>query len=333
MTIVGAGATAEVLSSNTLNVSYPSGIEAGDLLVLHVMHRSALTTPTGWELRRTSDATATSAQQSSVLIREADGTETGSLTITQATGARFMGQITALRGPWVSATATAGVVNGGTQIMSTGEATVSNGYAFASVSYVVTDPTNPVTNSVESGWTLASTATMVSNRLAVAYRDCEGGHTEPSVVFAQSYSTTSDHTWTVLRIEADLGSELISNGTFDSNITGWSVGSGGNLSWSAGALRVDNDPGDGFAGAHQTIATEAGKTYRVTVDLVASSANASIRGNDGPSPGNGLFIEFIPAGNSEYLFEAAGTETTIYVVCHDAGGYAIFDNISVREVL
>lgn len=335
LTLVGAGATAKILSSNSLNVDYPTGIQAGDLLVLHVMHRSALTTPSGWTLKRTSDATTTATQQSSVLVKTAVGSESGTLTINQATGARFMGQITAIRGEWAAITGQAGVVNGDPAgFMSTGAIAVSNGWSFASVSYVTTHPSDPVTNSVESGWTLDGTATQSDNRLAVAHRDCSAGHSESEVDFSQSYSTATDHTWTTLRIETELGAELITNGTFNSGISNWTAQSGANLVWTSNALEVTNDPADGFSGAYQTISTTSGRTYVISVDVLTSTNRTSIRVNDGSSPGDSQLSELnVPVGSQSYTFTAASSQSTVYLVTQDNGATSIFDNVSVKEIL
>lgn len=334
---VGDGATAKELSSNSLAVDYPSGIEAGDLLVMHVMHRSTLTTPNGWSKHATSGATATSSQQTSVLTKVADGTETGTVTINQATGARFMGQITALRGTWTYITATSGVVNSNPSgPMPTGPVSVSDGYAFAAVSYVITDTSNPVTNSVESGWTMVGTETQTDNRLAVAYRDCTGGHTEDEVDLSQSYSTTTDYAWTVLVIgtdAVDFGPELLTNGDFATDVSNWTAASAATLTWDAGAMEVSLAGGDSFGGGYQTFTTVAGTAYRVQYEISDATATSSIRGANGSSPGDDIFnTSYEGAQTGEFFFTATGASTTIYLVCRENGGFSDFASVSVQEV-
>ncbi len=65
-----------------------------------------------------------------------------------------------------------------------------------------------------------------------------------------------------------LGSELVVNGTFDSNINFWNKG-GGNvnpLSWDNEKIKITNDVAQ-LNSARQTITTQIGKTYKVSADV------------------------------------------------------------------
>lgn len=129
------------------------------------------------------------------------------------------------------------------------------------------------------------------------------------------------------------GPELITNGTFDSNVTGWTAQSGANVSWDAGTMLVANTPGDTFSGASQTITTEAGETYRIRVTVDATTGGPGIRVNDGPTAGGGLLFELIAVGQYEFTFAAASTQATIYATSSGDGASVNFDNISVQKQL
>lgn len=84
---VGAGFAND--SVTTAAVAYPSGISAGDLLLLQVVQATGgtVTTPSGWTLRSGADATPITAVQR-VYSKTADGTESGNLSVgVQAQGA------------------------------------------------------------------------------------------------------------------------------------------------------------------------------------------------------------------------------------------------------
>lgn len=85
----GASGTS-VSGTTSLTVSYPTGIAAGDLLILTVGNKyptNGPTTPTGWTLFQASGGLGTAGNDSgqvysTVFVKEAVGTESGNLTVT-----------------------------------------------------------------------------------------------------------------------------------------------------------------------------------------------------------------------------------------------------------
>lgn len=79
---IDAGAGAAAGSGTTIGVPYPATVAAGDVLVAHVSARAAsgVTTPAGWTLVPSSSIN--SGGRSAAFYKVADGTETGSLTVT-----------------------------------------------------------------------------------------------------------------------------------------------------------------------------------------------------------------------------------------------------------
>lgn len=71
------------VAATTFNVAYPSGISAGDLLVLHIAtNGGAVTSPSGWTVIH--NDTTLSNPKGGMWIKVADGSESGTLAVTTA---------------------------------------------------------------------------------------------------------------------------------------------------------------------------------------------------------------------------------------------------------
>ena len=132
------------------------------------------------------------------------------------------------------------------------------------------------------------------------------------------------------------GSELVTNGTFDTDVSGWTVNANGSLSLSSNRLRITNVSGRGDA--YTSFATEVGKVYSISLDVPDASNPPSafwVLSGTAPNTGDNLSVFNEPAGSHEYSFVAASTTTylTIYVSNSSVASYTEFDNISVKEVL
>ncbi len=129
------------------------------------------------------------------------------------------------------------------------------------------------------------------------------------------------------------GSELVTNGTFDSDTSGWSAVNS-TLSLSSGAMRVTIST-SGLAYAYQAITTVAGKTYTATMSIPASNNPGNNYGfRIGTSVGaNDLGQDWTgsPDASATLTFTATGTTTYVHAaLSYTAGQWAEFDNISVR---
>jgi len=124
-----------------------------------------------------------------------------------------------------------------------------------------------------------------------------------------------------------LGSELLTNGDFATNIDGWS----GNTTktWNDGTL-VSVGTGAANNTNIQSLILTAGKTYRFTWEIVSTDANASFvySSSEGQITnsyvGAGTFTEDVTiVSNSNYVdFRFTGANTT-----------TVFNSVSVKEVL
>ena len=133
-----------------------------------------------------------------------------------------------------------------------------------------------------------------------------------------------------------LGAELVTNGTFNTDTTGWSAIYGANLSNASSTLRVTNS---NFSGAEQVVTTVIGKTYRISVSVVNVSGLTANRVFVSTATGR-TGTQLFSSGTSNVTRDVVGyfiaTTTTTYVSLNTfngtAGVYADFDNISVREL-
>jgi hypothetical protein len=127
-----------------------------------------------------------------------------------------------------------------------------------------------------------------------------------------------------------LPTELITNGTFDTDTSGWTQNNS-SLSVVDGRLRV-TQTGAGFGIAQTIITTEIGKKYKFSWDYVIGTASeptarvgSSIFGSD---------LANVSASSGVVYFTA--TTTTSYVnfrmTVTTSGLYSDFDNVSVKEI-
>ena len=121
------------------------------------------------------------------------------------------------------------------------------------------------------------------------------------------------------------GSELVTNGTFDSTASwnfnaGWSVSGGELVATSAGVNTV----------TYQNIATTTGKTYTATIDCTAITAGsfALYYRVDGGSYQNNVTLT---AGETASLtFTALSSSSRLVVYALSSGSSGTFDNVTLR---
>ena len=131
------------------------------------------------------------------------------------------------------------------------------------------------------------------------------------------------------------GTELVTNGTYDTDTSGWS-NSKSTLSVVSGRLRVTSTGGS-YPMAFQTLTTVIGRRYRITADVTfGTTAGAVVQVNSetGQSftTSGGVLTS---SGSVSVDFTANITNTNIILHGNtgtSAGQYQEFDNISVREL-
>jgi hypothetical protein len=159
--------------------------------------------------------------------------------------------------------------------------------------------------------------------------------------YADLITFTRASTGTALR-HVGYGSELITNGTFDTDLTGWSQ-TGSDFTWSSGGASGVATGGTATT-LHQIATTEVGKVYKFDftisgiANLQGSDAFASIR-SSGPNAGaENVNQDIIVIGNGSHSFAFVATSATSYVSfkftsISEAGDAFTVDNVSVKEVI
>lgn len=128
--------------------------------------------------------------------------------------------------------------------------------------------------------------------------------------------------------DADLvGAELVTNGDFASDVSGWSPNSNAAISHDNGQLKV-TATGAGNAQALQVINTVPGRTYVFQADITAQTNT-----NNLAIQSTGLYAEigWSPQSRQGHLsFVATDTTATVILYAAPSTGVALFDNVSVR---
>ena len=128
--------------------------------------------------------------------------------------------------------------------------------------------------------------------------------------------------------------QLITNGTFDSNVTGWTISNSTNT-WSSGKMQITRSGGDGRV-SYQTFTTITGQTYRVTAEVNSSGSRGDVYIYDGSGIGGTRFLD-ITGTNGQTLtltgtFTAISTITTLGFGVDDNGTSIVVDNVSVSPL-
>lgn len=131
--------------------------------------------------------------------------------------------------------------------------------------------------------------------------------------------------------ETLVGNELVTNGTFDTDTTGWTAVNNATLSVVGARLRVAYN-GTAIPIALQTITTVVGKTYQILSDGFYSTEDFAIIAKSS----NGLTTIYssgtLSATTTGILgyFVAVDISPTIQLWVLSSSNYAEFDNISIR---
>jgi len=148
-------------------------------------------------------------------------------------------------------------------------------------------------------------------------------------VTAQTTQTAGEYV--SVGVPADwAGTELVTNGTFDTDLSGWTLtqtATAGVPTWDAGSMKMNSD-GSGFSRADQELVTTAGTGYVVSGIL---SGTTPLTIAVGTSQGGATLLNQTigSTGLFTYTFTATGASTWIRL--QDGGGTAnSLDNISVK---
>ena len=133
-----------------------------------------------------------------------------------------------------------------------------------------------------------------------------------------------------ITVHPDPATELVTNGTFDTDIAGWDVWGDGSAVFSAGAIEVTTVS---FQGVKQTITgLIVGKAYKVSVDKVGGSTGRVRVGSvANPSADNLVNESGLTGGVREVVFIATQTSHGLGLSTQSDVGTTTYDNISIRS--
>ena len=130
--------------------------------------------------------------------------------------------------------------------------------------------------------------------------------------------------------------ELVTNGTFDTDTTGWTAGNSATLAIDTARLKITSSgSGNGFA--YQGVSTKIGSQYRVSFDYTTGTGGLALVWvstttlNDGDVLQRG---DFSTSGNYTVTFTAQSTTSYIRIGANvPTGGLTyFFDNVSAKKL-
>ena len=124
--------------------------------------------------------------------------------------------------------------------------------------------------------------------------------------------------------------ELVTNGTFDTNTSGWTAVSG-TSSWDNGVINIQPTS---YGAVEQTIDVVTGSTYVVAFDITQTAQSLGrIYIGDGTSSSTYFNDSGLVVGSYSRIFTATSSILRIKLATANPTGNVNFDNISVKEVL
>lgn len=130
------------------------------------------------------------------------------------------------------------------------------------------------------------------------------------------------------RVPKKLGPELVTNGDFTSNISGWTIGTGLSAVWASGAANVSRYGSIfGTAAFNQAVSAMVGKYYQIGYSNTGASSARNYVGTS--SSGSNVDT----TGNFSLITQATSTAIVLNYWPSADGATITLDNISVREVL
>jgi|GEM_PF-1219337 len=184
----------------------------------------------------------------------------------------------------------------------------------------------------------ASTLTATANNGVALQNITSASAARTGSVFLKRRTGTGSVT---IAIGETTGSELVSNGTFDSDITGWTLHNSATLAHTGSAIQSTKGAAN-QGGGYCTVTTVAGKIYKVAGECVSVTAGSGgtvaprLRVSAVSGGAADLGSVTLSAGSGVFSGSFLATTTTTYIAFADIGsnpdGVSVWDNFSVLEV-
>ena len=131
---------------------------------------------------------------------------------------------------------------------------------------------------------------------------------------------------------ADIGVELVTNGTFNTDTTGWTAWLNSSISVSSGNLRIDST--STYAYVYTSFSTKPGSGYRVSLEFTQGTSTFGYF-RIGTSIDNDSLASVFLTTSKKYEALIRATSSTTYITLVMAGGngtYSLFDNVSAYKI-
>ena len=151
-------------------------------------------------------------------------------------------------------------------------------------------------------------------------------------------ATPSDYQRTTTHVPRPFAikDELVTNGTFDTDISGWANFSTVGIQWSSGEIQITTQSAGASGAQSFQMPLVAGKTYTVSGDLrIGTGANmqlAILNPSSSTILALGETITSTTTQKTELSFICTDVNSRVYIRCSGAAGTYFADNISVKEV-
>lgn len=133
-----------------------------------------------------------------------------------------------------------------------------------------------------------------------------------------------------------LGPELITNGTFDSDTSGWSVNAAGVLTWVSGGTVTFQRVSSANDRFYQQVSVTSGRTYRIRLDYISGTDDINFRLGTGAASlayGNNTLDDTYWTYMPGLLWVAPVTGSVYLSLSLGANATVGMDNISMKEIL
>ena len=130
------------------------------------------------------------------------------------------------------------------------------------------------------------------------------------------------------------GSELVTNGTFNTDLSNWN---NGNSKWTVSGSRAYHAPNSVFAVMRQSVPLTVGKIYRITFDYEVLQGQLRCQARDSSNQPNSNTLEIqdlTGTGSASVIFVPDSDYDSIGFARDDPGvtGEIYVDNVSIKEV-
>lgn len=147
--------------------------------------------------------------------------------------------------------------------------------------------------------------------------------------------------WLCDSVEETVGGDIVPNGGFDTDTTGWASAFGGTVVWDAGKLKAIKDGVAVAAGANPALVTEIGTRYILSIDFDNSNCSSGSFVNVGTAVGASditshsidaaaanqtITLDFVATGSITYLTAQSSSVAAV-------DDFILIDNVSVVPAL